>query len=79
MTTENAHRAHGEALPELYEYLAEMQTLAVRTQGLIDAAITLDDDTSCPDGAAACLYSAAEVLARLSSGLDAINLPEVRS
>ena len=61
--------------PGLPEYLADLQTKAVRLSGVMSAIGFLQNEGKCEDGRIALIDVAEQLANELSDGLDSTNLP----
>ena len=61
--------------PGLPEYLATLQTKAIRLSGVLSAIGHLQNEGHCEDGQIALINVAEQLAKELSDGLDSVNLP----
>ncbi len=78
MTNVNAALANDAALP-IKKYIAEMQTIALNMDELMQVVLHLENEGACAGGRHMICETVAGMAGILSRGLDSVNIPEAKA
>lgn len=79
MTDTNAAQANNTDVPALLNHIADMQTLALKAEELMEVVCHLENEGVCAAGRHVLSEEVFEKLKRLNLGLDSVNLRGVAS